>query len=1004
LEFYTLGKFSEYLMTFKIKLFRGFLAITIILGLSLSNIKLTKLSAQDVYAAPSVRTDAVVVVNTVSANYTDFQHFIQPYLDNFGIPYATLDIAYTDIGSDISDYAVIIIGHRSLDVNHLYLDSTEQSNITNAVNAGTGLVNFDNDLASGGVGYYDFIQSLFSFAYITPATGTGVKFGAPTYITNSHQLNEVISTGSMTMAGISTLPANDTALAWTGTQPFLTITNYGQGRAVQWGTYSWMSNATKGPVYGLDDLVWKSIVWAARKPFVMQGMPPFMTMRVDDVSGPMGWANIATDLGYKPWLGMFYQDIDASEAAAISAWAYAGKATASVHAKTTSDFFYYDHNLKSNIPDDDMIANYVEATVFHTNNNIPISKYVVPHFYEIGTNAFEGLSDWGIEFVNTQMLPGDPYGAPWLNLGPYRFFETLPSTFSEPGFYADYLTISGHPNQFFNCVTEIRDDAGYEWYPSTDVPGTIGRGTRQTIRALDSMVLATLFTHEYYLQDIPTDSWTTILETIKTNIEPYGPIYVTMDYACQYVRAIHNSNISASSYDLGTNILTTSLSGATDMVTKFYVFTQDGTTIRQIMVDVPTFNPSTVVNFTIPGALDHIGVTPASASVLPGGTQSFSALGYDAGNHPIPNLPIRWSVVNGGGSINMDGVFTAGSLPGSYSNTIRASYNSMNAYASVNVDASISTGVVTGWNMVAVPVQAASMQLNVLFPDIIPPAYYYTTSYQPVQATGTLATGTGYWMYFTSAHAYALRGQPVSPQDIPVNAGWNMIGPFDTPVLVSAITSTPAGILLPPLYGYSTGYSLATTLQPGAAYWAYATQAGTLHLAGGGGLAMNVPQASLSGPDLPQDFRLPIEVRNGQGTMTAVLGVSPQGSAGFDPGLDQLAPPPSPAGAFDVRLANEGQQFLVDVRSSQPGAYTFTLHYSPMQASEDIVLRWDAEALAGLGKFEIVDLTGGDVYTLDMSTRGELVIQPGSVLYQGLRIRVTSNPPSYPMFLPLLVR
>ena len=67
------------------------------------------------------------------------------------------------------------------------------------------------------------------------------------------------------------------------------------------------------------------------------------------------------------------------------------------------------------------------------------------------------------------------------------------------------LTVPGHPEfdgQFFNCVTEIRDDAGYEWYPSNDVACTIDRGTRQTKRALDSMALATLFTHDQHISPI----------------------------------------------------------------------------------------------------------------------------------------------------------------------------------------------------------------------------------------------------------------------------------------------------------------------------------------------------------------------------------------------------------------------------------------------------------------------------------------------------------------------
>ena len=106
--------------------------------------------------------------------------------------------------------------------------------------------------------------------------------------------------------------------------------------------------------------------------------------------------------------------------------------------------------------------------------------------------------------------------------------------------------IPGHPEfdgQFFNCVTEIRDDAGYEWYPSSDVAGTIGRGTRQTKRALDSMALATLFTHGYFMGDVGPESWRATLQGITDNLAPYNPIYVTLDYACQYVRAMHTSDI-----------------------------------------------------------------------------------------------------------------------------------------------------------------------------------------------------------------------------------------------------------------------------------------------------------------------------------------------------------------------------------------------------------------------------------------------------------------------------
>jgi len=44
-----------------------------------------------------------------------------------------------------------------------------------------------------------------------------------------------------------------------------------------------------GHARGLDDLFWKSIVWVARKPFVMKAMPPFVRLRFDDCYGH--WQN-----------------------------------------------------------------------------------------------------------------------------------------------------------------------------------------------------------------------------------------------------------------------------------------------------------------------------------------------------------------------------------------------------------------------------------------------------------------------------------------------------------------------------------------------------------------------------------------------------------------------------------------------------------------------------------------------------------------------------------------
>jgi hypothetical protein len=73
------------------------------------------------------------------------------------------------------------------------------------------------------------------------------------------------------------------------------------------------------------------------------------------------------------------------------------------------------------------------------------------------------------------------------------------------------------------------------------------------------------------------------------------------------------------------------------------------------------------------GVLNHVIVTPASTTVAPGGTRQFTAQGYDVNNIPIPGLVYSWSVVAGGGTIDGNGLFTAGMTSGTFNNTVEAS-------------------------------------------------------------------------------------------------------------------------------------------------------------------------------------------------------------------------------------------------------------------------------------------------------------------------------------------
>jgi hypothetical protein len=68
--------------------------------------------------------------------------------------------------------------------------------------------------------------------------------------------------------------------------------------------------------------------------------------------------------------------------------------------------------------------------------------------------------------------------------------------------------------------------------------------------------------------------------------------------------------------------------------------------------------------------LDRVQITPASAALAVGTTQQFSAQAYDESNQPISDVTYFWLVIAGGGAINSTGLFTAGTVPGTYSNTV----------------------------------------------------------------------------------------------------------------------------------------------------------------------------------------------------------------------------------------------------------------------------------------------------------------------------------------------
>ena len=84
------------------------------------------------------------------------------------------------------------------------------------------------------------------------------------------------------------------------------------------------------------------------------------------------------------------------------------------------------------------------------------------------------------------------------------------------------------------------------------------------------------------------------------------------------------------------------------------------------------------------GPLATIKVLPNPATMTTGATQQFTATGADIAGNPIVITP-TWAIVASGGSITQTGLFTAGLVSGTFTNTVRASFGGVQGFATVIV-------------------------------------------------------------------------------------------------------------------------------------------------------------------------------------------------------------------------------------------------------------------------------------------------------------------------------
>src|SRR6266478_5352390 len=265
---------------------------------------------------------------------------------------------------------------------------------------------------------------------------------------------------------------------------------------------------------GLDDMFWRSLVWAARKPFVLRGYPRYLANQQDDPVS--GWDGRVGDMFNPALTGAATTQtlVDGSTITIGGPWKVQGniqdddldpgsswrqsiinyvkntnclRVSAHTVTGTSGGDLYWTAENPNQLTDSQWLANYNALLTFQKGNGttgsfnggndfLPFSKHVIPHFWDFSNNVGADLWNLGVRYITEiqkagvyySQVPAKTPSQRMPGLHPFRVYEQPPSNGDPneiwPIFWADDYTIGGRAGQssktFFGFTTQLQG-AGY---------------------------------------------------------------------------------------------------------------------------------------------------------------------------------------------------------------------------------------------------------------------------------------------------------------------------------------------------------------------------------------------------------------------------------------------------------------------------------------------------------------------------------------------------------------
>ncbi|MCS7181135.1 MAG: hypothetical protein NZ891_07305, partial [bacterium] len=236
---------------------------------------------------------------------------------------------------------------------------------------------------------------------------------------------------------------------------------FGKGKIVIFLTSAgiWQDEVL-GHTEGLDDVFFRALIWASKKPIITKTMPPFVTARVDDVSGAgskvakiketvenFKYVDILNSYGIVPNLGLFIDDIQDTDIKTIREKYFERKADFSPHAFSDpynkNEFPIYMKHNGEEFSDNEIKENFQKVDKKFQIFGIKPSITVNAHFGELGLKALPYLKERNQTFLMNIIKPGKTYSDPKAHIWDLKPYGKINFSLSE----------IPEDNEFFNVLS-----------------------------------------------------------------------------------------------------------------------------------------------------------------------------------------------------------------------------------------------------------------------------------------------------------------------------------------------------------------------------------------------------------------------------------------------------------------------------------------------------------------------------------------------------------------------